>query len=373
MTEFKVPELGENVAGGDVTSVLVKVGDTIAREQPVLELETDKATIEVPSSVAGVVKEITRQEGRQGQGRRRRPDGGRRRGAATAPARPTGRRPKAEPPTAERRSRRAAAEAAEQPSRPSRGRAEAGRAEHKVAADAAAAGAPSPPAAPAAAAPARAAGAARARPPAPASPAVRRLAREIGVDVNEVQGTGPGGRISQDDVKEHARRILSSVGAPARRPAAPRRARAAAARLPEVGRGRAPAVEQHPARDGRASELRLEHDSARHAVRQGRRHRARGAAEEVQGAGREGRRQPDGDRHAGAGAGHRGQEVPAVQRVDRHRARRDRLQEVRERRRGGGHRSRPARAGHPQRRPEEHHADRHRDAASWPRRRATGS
>ncbi|NOT45668.1 MAG: hypothetical protein HOP14_13785, partial [Acidobacteria bacterium] len=58
MTEFKVPELGENIASGDVTRVLVKVGDTIAREQPVLELETDKATIEVPSSVAGVVKDV---------------------------------------------------------------------------------------------------------------------------------------------------------------------------------------------------------------------------------------------------------------------------------------------------------------------------
>ena len=58
MTEFKIPELGENVATGDVTRVLVNVGDTIARDQPVVELETDKATIEVPSSVAGVVKEI---------------------------------------------------------------------------------------------------------------------------------------------------------------------------------------------------------------------------------------------------------------------------------------------------------------------------
>ena len=56
MTEFKVPELGENVATGDVLRVLVNVGDTIAREQPVIELETDKATVEVPSSVAGVVK-----------------------------------------------------------------------------------------------------------------------------------------------------------------------------------------------------------------------------------------------------------------------------------------------------------------------------
>src|SRR4029450_9026975 len=58
MTEFKIPELGENVASGDVTRVLVNVGDTIARDQPVVELETDKATIEVPSSVEGVVKEI---------------------------------------------------------------------------------------------------------------------------------------------------------------------------------------------------------------------------------------------------------------------------------------------------------------------------
>src|SRR5215207_2883126 len=63
MTEFKVPELGENVAGGDVTRILVKVGDTITRDQPVVELETDKATIEVPSSVAGVVRSIAVKKG----------------------------------------------------------------------------------------------------------------------------------------------------------------------------------------------------------------------------------------------------------------------------------------------------------------------
>ena len=57
-TEFTLPELGENVAAGDVVRVLVSPGDTIAKDQPVLELETDKATIEVPSSVAGTVKEI---------------------------------------------------------------------------------------------------------------------------------------------------------------------------------------------------------------------------------------------------------------------------------------------------------------------------
>src|SRR5882672_3135551 len=63
MQEFKVPELGENIEQGDVTRVLVKVGDTITREQPVVELETDKATIEVPSSVAGVVKDIKVKQG----------------------------------------------------------------------------------------------------------------------------------------------------------------------------------------------------------------------------------------------------------------------------------------------------------------------
>ena len=63
MQEFKVPELGENVEQGDVTRVLVKVGDTIKQDQSVVELETDKATIEVPSSVAGTVKEIKVKQG----------------------------------------------------------------------------------------------------------------------------------------------------------------------------------------------------------------------------------------------------------------------------------------------------------------------
>src|SRR5438093_12554675 len=58
MTDFTLPELGENITAGDVLRVLVKPGDTLAKDQPVLELETDKATIEVPSSVAGLVKDV---------------------------------------------------------------------------------------------------------------------------------------------------------------------------------------------------------------------------------------------------------------------------------------------------------------------------
>src|SRR5262249_42665090 len=57
-TDFTLPELGENVTTGDVLRVLVKPGDRVEKDQPVLELETDKATIEVPSSVAGQVKDI---------------------------------------------------------------------------------------------------------------------------------------------------------------------------------------------------------------------------------------------------------------------------------------------------------------------------
>src|SRR5256885_6067436 len=58
MTDFTLPELGENITAGDVLRVLVKPGDTLAKDQSVLELETDKATFEVPSSVAGQVKEV---------------------------------------------------------------------------------------------------------------------------------------------------------------------------------------------------------------------------------------------------------------------------------------------------------------------------
>src|SRR5690349_10755594 len=62
-TDFTLPELGENVTAGDVVRVLVSPGDSVAKDQPVLELETDKATIEVPSSVAGTVKDVRVKQG----------------------------------------------------------------------------------------------------------------------------------------------------------------------------------------------------------------------------------------------------------------------------------------------------------------------
>src|SRR5687768_2159138 len=62
-TDFTLPELGENITSGDVVRVLVSAGDSVEKDQAVLELETDKATIEVPSSVAGTVKDVRVKEG----------------------------------------------------------------------------------------------------------------------------------------------------------------------------------------------------------------------------------------------------------------------------------------------------------------------
>ncbi|MBE2279741.1 MAG: dihydrolipoyllysine-residue acetyltransferase [Ignavibacteriaceae bacterium] len=63
--EFKLPELGENITSAVVSKVLIKAGDTVKEDQSVIEIETDKATIEVPSSVSGKVKEVFAKEGGQ--------------------------------------------------------------------------------------------------------------------------------------------------------------------------------------------------------------------------------------------------------------------------------------------------------------------
>jgi len=61
--EFKLPELGENIEQGDLIRLMVAPGATVATGQSVMELETDKAVLEVPSSVDGVVQEIKVKEG----------------------------------------------------------------------------------------------------------------------------------------------------------------------------------------------------------------------------------------------------------------------------------------------------------------------
>jgi pyruvate dehydrogenase E2 component (dihydrolipoamide acetyltransferase) len=63
VTEFKLPELGENIDQGDLVRLMISPGVSITAGQPVMELETDKAVVEVPSSITGVVKEIRVKEG----------------------------------------------------------------------------------------------------------------------------------------------------------------------------------------------------------------------------------------------------------------------------------------------------------------------
>jgi pyruvate dehydrogenase E2 component (dihydrolipoamide acetyltransferase) len=229
VTEFKVPELGENVESADVARILVNVGDTIKKEQPVLELETDKATIEVPSSVEGVIKEVKVKKGEKVQVGAviltvddSASGNGAGAAASSAAGKPAdvkaGDTKAADAPDHKVLSMPQRASGASGQAAPPSSQAPAASTPRGEAADArqAAAGESSPAPAP----PPRT----ERGPAAPASPAVRRLAREIGVDVNQVQGSGPGGRISLDDVKEQARRILSSVGSSGAAPAAPARA-----------------------------------------------------------------------------------------------------------------------------------------------------
>ena len=63
MTEFKLPELGENIHQGDLVRLMVTPGATVSEGEPVMELETDKAVVEVPSSVTGKVKDVLVKQG----------------------------------------------------------------------------------------------------------------------------------------------------------------------------------------------------------------------------------------------------------------------------------------------------------------------
>ncbi len=144
---FKLPDLGEGIHEGEVLAVLVSVGDEVKEGDPILEVETDKAAVEIPSPYTGTVREILVKQGdivRVGDVLMTFGDG--------------------------------EEEEAVEMERP------AERAEKVV---------PMP-------APARAEG------PVPASPATRRLARELGVDLHQVTPTGPGGLVSAADVRAFA-------------------------------------------------------------------------------------------------------------------------------------------------------------------------
>jgi pyruvate dehydrogenase E2 component (dihydrolipoyllysine-residue acetyltransferase) len=166
---FNFPDVGEGITEGELVKWLVSEGDEVKVDQPLAEIETDKAIVEMPSPYAGVVLKLHVQDkdiikvgdplvtiGTAEEAAKKIPAEEKAAEAAEAP-----------PPSAP-------SPAAEAPAAPA---------------------APVAPPTPAEAPPAAAAGAAM------ATPKVRQLARELGLQVSSIRGTGPGGRITEDDVR----------------------------------------------------------------------------------------------------------------------------------------------------------------------------
>lgn len=171
-TEFKLPELGENIESGTIVKVSISKGDTIAVDQTVMEVETDKAVLEIPSDIAGVVTDVRVKEGQKVKV-----------GQVIFVADAAEGAPKKEA----KQDRPLAPKEEKKPEKPKP--------------------VPEPPKAQAKEAPKepKAAAAETATGPQPvlSSPSVRRLARELGVDLNAVAAS-TGGRVTVEDVRAFA-------------------------------------------------------------------------------------------------------------------------------------------------------------------------
>jgi len=166
-----LPELGENIESADIINVLVKPGDNIEKDQGIIEIETDKATVEVPSSISGKVVEVlvkTGEKAKTGQA------------IIKVESSETETIEKTKPGTkeeiVEQKSDTKAEQVVAEPEYNSE------RVEQ-------------PPVM---------------KEAAPAAPSVRRLAREIGINIKDVPGSGPSGRISMSDVKAYAKKLNES-------------------------------------------------------------------------------------------------------------------------------------------------------------------
>lgn len=176
IVEFKVPDLGENIVSADVINVLVKVGDTIAKDQGVIEIETDKATIEVPSSVEGKIINVNVKAGDKIKV-----------GDILIKVESTSSIPAAKKEPVKEKTEEVKIESPATIEIPKGEVSELKVGEHDD------------------------------QPPilkgsAPAAPSVRRIARELGVDINKVPGSGQAGRISMDDVKSFVKKIMQGKG-----------------------------------------------------------------------------------------------------------------------------------------------------------------
>ena len=232
MAEFKLPEVGEGIDSGIVVGILVAVGDMVEKDQPVIELETDKAVVEVPSGVSGVVQSINvkaNEEAKVGQTiltvgeaaeatdeavDEAAPDEG---GAERATEDEAALEPDASEDEAQKEQAVAQADKQDSPAEKSpeskssdlstsdsgSAAAEVDRKEQYTPVPKPSPNEPSD------------------EPHIPAAPSVRRLAREMGVDLREVAGSGVLGRISAQDVRQYAENGAPSPQAPAAPASAP--------------------------------------------------------------------------------------------------------------------------------------------------------
>ncbi|HEX2051175.1 MAG TPA: dihydrolipoamide acetyltransferase family protein [Actinomycetota bacterium] len=197
MAEFRLPDLGEGVTEAEIDRWLVAEGDEIDEDDPIVEVITDKATAEIPSPFAGVVTRIHVDAGKVvpvgtvlitiddpagGVSGARSPEAAQAAVAESATETPAAAGPPPPPPVPGAKSSGAAAPAVGPPR----------------------------PAAPAPSGPGPQRSAVKAMPP------VRKLARELDVDLADVRGSGPGGRITRADVEAHARSRASGDGRAAR-------------------------------------------------------------------------------------------------------------------------------------------------------------
>lgn len=191
--EVTIPDIGENIEKGDVIEVLVKEGQMVEVDQPLIEFETDKAVVDIPSPVKGKIAKILVNKGdtiKVGQTIAHiETSAGETEQAAkkSEPAKLIKEETKAAKPVTQPLTE--TAKATEKPTPIKREVVKKEPILKDVEIEPVLIGSA-----------------------APASPTVRRLARELGADINKVSGSGPGGRISEDDVKAFVKRIVLQRG-----------------------------------------------------------------------------------------------------------------------------------------------------------------
>ena len=205
-TEVKLPELGDGIESGDVLEIFVAVGDVISEGQDIVEMETDKATVPVPASTGGKVTKILVDEGQTVaiggvilEVEAAAAESGTPAAKAPEPAAETPQTPEQTPEPEPVAPTPAPVAPAPEPAAP--------------APTPVASAPPAPaPVAPAPVAPGRVI---------PAGPAIRRFAREVGVDLSQVPGSGDDGRITREDVLSVVRSASQSARVTSTSPAAP--------------------------------------------------------------------------------------------------------------------------------------------------------